>query len=173
MALKPCISQGHNNKQGQTTMAKNINPMRLASRKITQIRKALRENAKREQAWLTKNLKEKNAELTALAADICRLAVAGILTQKLCDEISGVWTMTHTIEIAREDLVQWRKVGHLSVSHRNFAKTDELGKNWIDVTVKVENLSAIKIRYRRELPASSKCQVVEQTSTYKTLTCDL
>lgn len=154
-------------------MAKTINPMTLASKKITQIRKALRENEKREKAWLTKNLKDKQAELPTLAADICRIAVAGILTPKICEEINGVWSMTHTIDINREDLIQWRKIGHLSVSHRNFAKTDDEGRNWIDVTVAVEHLTAIKIRYRRELPASCKCQIVEQTSTYKTLACDL
>jgi hypothetical protein len=154
-------------------MAKTINPMTLASMKITQIRKALRENEKREKVWLAKNLKDKKTALPTLAADICRLAVAGILTPNICDEISGVWSMTHTIDIAREDLILWRKVGHLSVSHRNFAKTDDEGRNWIDVTLAVENLTAIKIRYRRELPASCKCQIVEQTSTYKTLTCDL
>ena len=154
-------------------MAKTLNPMTLATRKITEIRKALRENEKKEKAWLARNLKEKQTQLPSLAADLCRLAVAGILTPEICDEISGVWSMTHTIDIAREDLVQWRKIGHLSVSHRNFAKTDDQGRNWIDVVVAVENLSAIKIRYRRELPASCKCQIVEQTSTYKTLTCDL
>lgn len=154
-------------------MAKTINPMRLASRKITEIRKQLRENEKREKAWLARSLKAKTAELPALAADICRIAVAGILTPKICQSIDSVWSMTHTIDIDREDLVQWRKIGHLSVSHRNFAKTDDEGRNWIDVTVAVENLTAIKIRYRRELPASCKCQIVEQTSTYKTLTCDL
>lgn len=154
-------------------MAKTINPMTLASKKITEIRKALRENEKREKAWLAKNLKEKKAALPALAADICRIAVAGILTPKICREINGVWSMTHTIDIDREDLVQWRKIGHLSVSHRDFAKTDDCGRNWIDVIVAVENLTAIDIRYRRELPASCKCRIVEQTSTYKTLTCDL
>lgn len=154
-------------------MAKTINPMTLATRKITEIRKALKANEKREKQWLAKNLKDKQTELPALAADLCRIAVAGILTQKICQDISGVWSMTHTIDIPREDLVQWRKVGHLSVSHRNFDKTDTEGRNWIAVIVAVENLTNIKIRYRRELPASCKCQIVEQTSTYKTLTCDL
>lgn len=154
-------------------MAKTINPMTLASKKITQIRKQLRESERREKAWLARSLKAKKAELPTLAADICRIAVTGILTPKICQAIDSVWSMTHTIEIDREDLVQWRKIGHLSVASRNFAKTDDEGRNWIDVTVAVENLTAIKIRYRRELPASCKCQIVEQTSTYKTLTCDL
>lgn len=154
-------------------MAKTLNPMTLASKKLTAIRKALRENEKQEKAWLAKSLKAKKAQLPTLAADICRIAVAGILTPEICKAIDGVWSMTHTIDIAREDLIQWRTIGHLSVSHRAFAKTDDEGRNWIDVTVAVEHLTSIKIRYRRELPASCKCQIVEQTSTYKTLTCDL
>lgn len=152
---------------------KTINPLTMASKKITEIRKSLRANEQCEKAWLARSLKRKQTELPALAADIFRIAVSGMLTPAICNAIDGVWSMTHTIDIAREDLVQWRKIGHLSVEHRNFVKTDDEGRNWIDVTVKVENLTAIKVRYSRELPARCKCQIVEQTSTYKTLTCDL
>jgi len=131
----------------------------------------MKESEIAERAYLARACKETRDNLPNIVLDMTRMALAGLLTPEILSQVRHS-SSTITIEIEREDLVKWRKIGHLSATYKSFDKTDADGVNWIRVTVEVQFLTAIQIRYRRQLPASCSCKVTDEISTYKTLTCN-
>lgn len=91
--------------------------------------------------------------------------------QKFCKSVYDI--SYPTFEIERKDLPLVRKaVGRLTIDSKT-VPCDFDTSNKIEVTVRPhdERMSNLRFRYRTEIKSGSKCQVVEQKTSYKTLVC--
>ena len=122
-------------------------------------RKCAKEKAQREREHVRK-----------LKADIKKILASGIELdrQHVSSLSSGYIGCCKTLRVLPTDLPKWRAIGRLHAEGKEFSRSEN-GKDYITVSLKVEGLEYVSLEYERELPAGSKCSVVEQS--YKTLVC--
>lgn len=108
-------------------------------------------------------------------AELERIENCGLLTEELTKQIgSGEFGWSRiSLKIEAQDLPKWRVLGKLMANGKDFDRHDvRTGKDYIRVTIHVDGLNEFDLEYVRELPAGSRCQVINQVSSYKTLMCN-
>jgi hypothetical protein len=117
-----------------------------------------------------KHGRQELAKIRQNARMVARLAT--VLPQEATLEIAQPWHYEHPrVEFPREALVAVRKaVGRLHVEEKNLESAEE---RTIRITLSAEKYPGIRFQYVRPLAEGATCQIVEQTSTYKTLVCSV
>ena len=137
---------------------------------VAEALKYVRDSGKDRVVYARRDTQRTIAKVRKNAKLVAKLAL--VLPNEAELRVNGYWSYADPdVRFPRELLPAVRAaVGRLHVEGKELENSDE---RTIRVTLRAEKYPGISFSYVRTLAEGSACQIVEQTSTYKTLACSI
>jgi hypothetical protein len=126
---------------------------------------SINESAAKAMAEAAKDFQAALEKIQQTAVVVRELQKAGVVVK--LGHYSLLWG---DIDVQRSDLVSARKaLGRLKMTEKSVAGNASKGQ--VAIILQAEAYPLVGLRYYSDLPKNSKCKIVENSSTYRSLVC--